>query len=150
MILKFTFLNMCACNFIHMPYERILPSFGSIRLLLYLVLGLKNLVLLPFLSLEFRSYVLILLMVLSYNAYPSSFGVANLQLLLIVFFFTWLQPVIVDEKGVEIEGECSGYLCIRSSWPGAFRTLHGDHERYETTYFKPFPGYYFSGDGCSR
>lgn len=56
----------------------------------------------------------------------------------------------MDEKGIEIEGECSGYLCIKNSWPGAFRTLYGDHERYETTYFKPFPGYYFSGDGCSR
>ena len=61
-----------------------------------------------------------------------------------------IQPVIVDEKGVEIEGECSGYLCVKNSWPGAFRTLYGDHERYETTYFKPFPGYYFTGDGCSR
>jgi len=60
------------------------------------------------------------------------------------------QPVIVDEKGQEMEGECSGYLCIKKSWPGAFRTLYGDHERYETTYFKPFAGYYFTGDGCSR
>ncbi|GLU06594.1 hypothetical protein SLE2022_236150 [Rubroshorea leprosula] len=66
------------------------------------------------------------------------------------FPFFGVQPVIVDEKGVEIEGECSGYLCLKSSWPGAFRTLYGDHERYETTYFKPFPGYYFSGDGCRR
>ncbi|KAK1318177.1 hypothetical protein QJS10_CPB04g01651 [Acorus calamus] len=66
------------------------------------------------------------------------------------FPFFGVQPVIVDEKGNEIEGECSGYLCIKKSWPGAFRTLYGDHERYETTYFKPFAGYYFSGDGCSR
>ncbi|KAF3615304.1 Acetyl-coenzyme A synthetase [Capsicum annuum] len=66
------------------------------------------------------------------------------------FPFFGVQPVIVDEKGVEIEGECSGYLCVKRSWPGAFRTLHGDHERYETTYFSSFPGYYFSGDGCSR
>ncbi|CAI0555760.1 unnamed protein product [Linum tenue] len=66
------------------------------------------------------------------------------------FPFFGVQPVIVDEKGIEIEGECSGYLCVKSSWPGTFRTLYGDHERYETTYFKPFPGYYFSGDGCSR
>ncbi|XP_042497908.1 acetyl-coenzyme A synthetase, chloroplastic/glyoxysomal [Macadamia integrifolia] len=66
------------------------------------------------------------------------------------FPFFGVQPVIVDEKGNELEGECSGYLCVKSSWPGAFRTLYGDHERYETTYFKPFPGYYFSGDGCSR
>ncbi|KAJ8434954.1 hypothetical protein Cgig2_025990 [Carnegiea gigantea] len=64
--------------------------------------------------------------------------------------FFGVQPVIVDEKGNEIEGECSGYLCIKHSWPSAFRTLYGDHERYETTYFKPFPGYYFTGDGCSR
>ncbi|GAU42268.1 hypothetical protein TSUD_327460 [Trifolium subterraneum] len=64
--------------------------------------------------------------------------------------FFGVQPVIVDENGIEIEGECSGYLCVKSSWPGAFRTLYGDHERYETTYFKPFAGYYFSGDGCSR
>ncbi|XP_031490583.1 acetyl-coenzyme A synthetase, chloroplastic/glyoxysomal-like [Nymphaea colorata] len=66
------------------------------------------------------------------------------------FPFFGVQPVIVDEKGNEIEGECSGYLCVKSSWPGAFRTLYGDHDRYETTYFKPFPGYYFTGDGCSR
>ncbi|XP_023746814.1 acetyl-coenzyme A synthetase, chloroplastic/glyoxysomal [Lactuca sativa] len=66
------------------------------------------------------------------------------------FPFFGVEPVIVDEKGKEIEGECSGYLCVKSSWPGAFRTLYGDHDRYETTYFKPFPGYYFSGDGCSR
>ncbi|XP_078154877.1 acetyl-CoA synthetase [Carex rostrata] len=66
------------------------------------------------------------------------------------FPFFGVQPAIVDEKGKEIEGECSGYLCIKRSWPGAFRTLFGDHERYETTYFKPFAGYYFTGDGCSR
>ncbi|XP_042008105.1 acetyl-coenzyme A synthetase, chloroplastic/glyoxysomal-like [Salvia splendens] len=66
------------------------------------------------------------------------------------FPFFGVQPVIVDEKGVELEGECSGYLCVKSSWPGAFRTLYGDHERYETTYFSAFPGYYFSGDGCRR
>ncbi|KAE8689529.1 Acetyl-coenzyme A synthetase [Hibiscus syriacus] len=66
------------------------------------------------------------------------------------FPFFGVQPVIVDEKGVELDGECSGYLCVKNSWPGAFRTLYGDHERYETTYFKPFPGYYFTGDGCRR
>ncbi|CAL5027689.1 unnamed protein product [Urochloa decumbens] len=66
------------------------------------------------------------------------------------FPFFGVQPVIVDEKGRELEGECSGYLCIKKSWPGAFRTLYGDKDRYETTYFKPFAGYYFSGDGCRR
>ncbi|XP_022984004.1 acetyl-coenzyme A synthetase, chloroplastic/glyoxysomal-like isoform X2 [Cucurbita maxima] len=66
------------------------------------------------------------------------------------FPFFGVQPVLVDEKGNEIEGECSGYLCLKSSWPSAFRTLYNDHERYEMTYFKPFPGYYFTGDGCTR
>ncbi|KAM3386809.1 hypothetical protein ACQJBY_009994 [Aegilops geniculata] len=66
------------------------------------------------------------------------------------FPFFGVQPVIVDEKGREMTGECSGYLCIKNSWPGAFRTLYGDKDRYETTYFKPFSGYYFSGDGCRR
>lgn len=77
------------------------------------------------------------------GAWPQKPGSATLP-------FFGVQPIIVDEKGNEIEGECSGYLCVKNSWPGAFRTLYGDHERYETTYFKPFPGYYFSGDGCSR
>ncbi|PKA56933.1 Acetate--CoA ligase ACS, chloroplastic/glyoxysomal [Apostasia shenzhenica] len=77
------------------------------------------------------------------GAWPQKPGSATLP-------FFGVEPVLVDEKGVEIDGECSGYLCIKKSWPGAFRTLYGDHERYETTYFKPFPGYYFSGDGCSR
>ncbi|XP_076906749.1 acetyl-coenzyme A synthetase, chloroplastic/glyoxysomal-like [Bidens hawaiensis] len=66
------------------------------------------------------------------------------------FPFFGVQPAIVDDKGKELEGECSGYLCVKASWPGAFRTLFGDHERYETTYFSAIPGYYFSGDGCSR
>ncbi|CAL0322770.1 unnamed protein product [Lupinus luteus] len=66
------------------------------------------------------------------------------------FPFFGVQPAIVDEKGVELEGECNGYLCVKGSWPGAFRTLYGDHERYETTYFRPFANYYFSGDGCRR
>ncbi len=47
-------------------------------------------------------------------------------------------------------GVCSGYLCIKAAWPGMMRTLQGDHARYETTYFAPFKGFYFSGDGCRR
>ncbi|KAG7022600.1 Acetyl-coenzyme A synthetase, chloroplastic/glyoxysomal [Cucurbita argyrosperma subsp. argyrosperma] len=66
------------------------------------------------------------------------------------FPFFGVQPILVDEKGNELKGECSGYLCLKSSWPSAFRTLYNDQERYETTYFKPFPGYYFTGDGCTR
>ena len=64
--------------------------------------------------------------------------------------FFGVEPVLVDENGHELEGPAEGYLCIKSSWPSAIRTIYGDQERYETTYFAPFPGYYFSGDGARR
>jgi acyl-coenzyme A synthetase/AMP-(fatty) acid ligase len=41
-------------------------------------------------------------------------------------------------------------LCIKDSWPGQMRTVWGDHERFEKTYFSDYKGYYFSGDGCRR
>ncbi|CAM6129594.1 unnamed protein product [Calypogeia fissa] len=66
------------------------------------------------------------------------------------FPFFGVQPAIVDQDGNELEGVCSGYLCMKAAWPGTFRTLYGDHSRYETTYFAPFKGFYFSGDGCHR
>ncbi|GLJ49333.1 hypothetical protein SUGI_1042990 [Cryptomeria japonica] len=77
------------------------------------------------------------------GAWPQKPGSATLP-------FFGVEPAVVDKNGVEIKGECSGHLCIKKSWPGCFRTLYGDHERYETAYFKPFKGYYFSGDGCNR
>jgi acetyl-CoA synthetase len=43
-----------------------------------------------------------------------------------------------------------GVLCIKDSWPGQMRTVWGDHERFEKTYFSDYKGYYFSGDGCRR
>ncbi|GJD06804.1 Acetyl-coenzyme A synthetase, chloroplastic/glyoxysomal [Galdieria sulphuraria] len=64
--------------------------------------------------------------------------------------FFGIVPVVVNEKGEELFGECEGYLCIKKPWPGMFRTVLGDHSRMESTYFKPFRGYYMSGDGCRR
>ncbi|XP_002980429.2 acetyl-coenzyme A synthetase, chloroplastic/glyoxysomal [Selaginella moellendorffii] len=64
--------------------------------------------------------------------------------------FFGVQPAVVDENGKELDGECTGFLCMKASWPGIFRSLYGDHARYETTYFAPFKGFYFSGDGCRR
>jgi len=37
--------------------------------------------------------------------------------------------------------------CIARPWPGMARTIYGDHQRFLDTYLKPYPGYYFSGDG---
>jgi len=64
--------------------------------------------------------------------------------------FYGIKPVIVDEKGNELEGACSGNLCIAESWPGQMRTVYGDHQRFIDTYFSAYEGKYFTGDGCRR
>jgi acetyl-CoA synthetase len=57
---------------------------------------------------------------------------------------------IVDADGAPLEGAGSGNLCILDSWPGQMRTVYGDHQRFIDTYFKTYPGKYFTGDGCRR
>jgi acetyl-CoA synthetase len=64
--------------------------------------------------------------------------------------FFGVVPALVDDKNHELEGEAEGMLCIKQGWPSCVRTVYGDHQRYETVYFAPFPGYYFSGDGARR
>ena len=64
--------------------------------------------------------------------------------------FYGIKPIIVDKNGNELEGECSGRLCIADSWPGQMRTVYGDHKRFIDTYFSQFDGKYFTGDGCKR
>lgn len=59
-------------------------------------------------------------------------------------------PVLLDEHGKEIHGPGSGVLAIKSSWPGQIRSVYGDPQRMIDTYFKPYPGYYFTGDGARR
>ncbi len=61
-----------------------------------------------------------------------------------------VEPCLVDDKGNELEGAVSGALCIKRSWPGQMRTVYGDHQRFIDTYFKTFPGRYFTGDGARR
>ncbi|MBP2283372.1 acetyl-CoA synthetase [Flavobacterium sp. CG_23.5] len=62
-----------------------------------------------------------------------------------------IQPVLMDEKRNEIEGnQVVGSLCIKYPWPGIARTIWGDHQRYKETYFSAFPGKYFTGDGALR
>ncbi|XP_071159173.1 acetyl-coenzyme A synthetase 2-like, mitochondrial [Mytilus edulis] len=65
--------------------------------------------------------------------------------------FFGIKPALVDKNGVELQGNnVMGALCINSCWPGMARTIYGDHQRFIDTYFKPFKGYYFSGDGAVR
>ena len=64
--------------------------------------------------------------------------------------FYGIVPVIVDEKGKELDGICEGRLCMKESWPGQMRTVYGDHQRFIDTYFSQHDGKYFTGDGCKR
>ncbi|MBN3325125.1 ACSA protein, partial [Atractosteus spatula] len=66
------------------------------------------------------------------------------------FPFFGVVPAILNESGEELEGPNEGYLVFKQPWPGVMRTVYGDHQRFETTYFKKFPGYYVTGDGCRR
>ncbi|MFN0219362.1 MAG: acetate--CoA ligase [Hyphomicrobium sp.] len=64
--------------------------------------------------------------------------------------FFGVRPALVDDKGQFLEGAAQGNLVILDSWPGQSRTIYGDHERFEQTYFSAYPGMYFTGDGCRR
>ena len=64
--------------------------------------------------------------------------------------FFGVKPVLLDEKGQEIEGPGSGNLAIKGSWPGQIRTVFGDHQRCIETYYSTYKGYYFTGDGARR
>ncbi len=61
-----------------------------------------------------------------------------------------VQPALVDAQGGMLEGAAEGNLVLLDSWPGQMRTVYGDHQRFIDTYFKTYPGMYFTGDGCRR
>ena len=64
--------------------------------------------------------------------------------------FFGINPALIDENGNEIEGEGSGNLVIKNSWPSQIRTIFGDHQRCVDTYYSLYPGYYATGDGARR
>src|SRR5690606_6652400 len=64
--------------------------------------------------------------------------------------FYGVQPALVDAEGNRLEGEASGNLVLQDSWPGQMRGVHGDPQRFFDTYFKAYPGTYFTGDGARR
>ncbi|MFM2356255.1 MAG: acetate--CoA ligase [Pseudomonadota bacterium] len=79
------------------------------------------------------------------GAIPTKPGSATLP-------FFGIRPAVLDAaSGALIEGNgVEGVLCIADSWPGQMRTVWGDHERFQQTYFEQYKGYYFTGDGCRR
>ena len=64
--------------------------------------------------------------------------------------FFGVQPALVDAEGKRLEGATEGNLVLLDSWPGQMRTVYGDHQRFIDTYFRTYPGSYFTGDGCRR
>jgi len=65
--------------------------------------------------------------------------------------FFGVEPALVDNEGNEVLGNpAEGILIIKKPWPGMFRTLYGDHQRFIDTYFANYPGNYFPGDGARR
>ena len=77
------------------------------------------------------------------GAIPAKPGSATLP-------FFGVQPALVDAEGRELHGATEGNLVLKDSWPGQMRTVYGDHQRFIDTYFKTYPGMYFTGDGCRR
>jgi len=64
--------------------------------------------------------------------------------------FFGIRPAIVDANGKLLDGAASGNLVLLDSWPGQMRTVYGDHQRFVDTYFRAYPGKYFTGDGARR
>jgi acetyl-CoA synthetase len=64
--------------------------------------------------------------------------------------FFGVMPAIVDAAGKVLEGACTGNLVLRDSWPGQMRTVYRDPQRFIDTYFRTYPGSYFTGDGARR
>ncbi|MEJ6077481.1 acetate--CoA ligase [Vibrio sp. 1-Bac 57] len=64
--------------------------------------------------------------------------------------FFGVQPALVDNEGNILEGAIEGNLVMLDSWPGQMRTLYGNHDRFEQTYFSTFQNMYFTGDGARR
>ncbi len=64
--------------------------------------------------------------------------------------FFGVRPALVNADGERLEGATEGNLVLLDSWPGQMRTVYGDHQRFIDTYFRTYPGTYFTGDGCRR
>jgi acetyl-CoA synthetase len=64
--------------------------------------------------------------------------------------FFGVRPALVDANGAFVEGAGEGNLVLLDSWPGQMRTVYGDDQRFFETYFKAYPGMYFTGDGARR
>ncbi|MFH1424752.1 MAG: acetate--CoA ligase [archaeon] len=66
------------------------------------------------------------------------------------FPFPGIEPIVINDKGEEVAANESGYLMIKKPWPSMMRTVYKDKQRFRDTYFKMFPGLYFTGDSARK
>ncbi|KAA0706948.1 Acetyl-coenzyme A synthetase, cytoplasmic [Triplophysa tibetana] len=62
----------------------------------------------------------------------------------------WYYNVVGEKRCPVVDTFWQTETVFKQPWPGVMRTVYGNHQRFETTYFKKFPGYYVTGDGCRR
>lgn len=68
------------------------------------------------------------------------------------FPFMGIDPCILDPTtGEELtDPHVEGVLAVKNGWPSFARTIWKNHDRFFDTYLRPYPGYYFTGDGAAR
>ena len=69
--------------------------------------------------------------------------------------FFGIQPEVVTPPDAEgrfhaVPAGHGGLLVIRKPWPSMARTIYGDPDRYQKTYWSDVPGCYFTGDGARQ
>ena len=62
--------------------------------------------------------------------------------------FPGVDALVIHQDGTICKPDESGHLVIKQPWPGCMRTVYKAHQRWIDTYWKAFPGYYYTGDGC--
>ncbi len=67
--------------------------------------------------------------------------------------FFGIQPEVITKPDAEgnfhaVPAGSGGLLIVRKPWPSMARTVYGDPERFQRTYWSDVPGCYFTGDGA--
>jgi acetyl-CoA synthetase len=64
--------------------------------------------------------------------------------------FFGIQPEVVTREGEPVPAGSGGLLVVRKPWPSMARTIYGDPERYQKTYWADVENCYFTGDGARK
>ena len=64
--------------------------------------------------------------------------------------FFGIEAEVVTREGTPVPAGSGGLLVVKRPWPSMARTVYGDPERYQKTYWSDVPGCYFTGDGARK